>query len=326
MYSIKKQWFSIAIISCIVVAYLFTQSGLILEDQISAYIKFSLIILIFLLSGMTIGTDKLHQSLRQWPIHCFIQTVSFVLFPMMVFVIAHLFLPFALSTPTYVGFIVLACIPTTITSCVVFTSAAGGNAESALFNATLGNIIGIIITPFLIYLLVSKNIHLDPVQAIKKLFALVILPFFIGQIVRSQFNLNFNTSQIRSANNVMVLGIIVLAFIKTFQQGIVVELQLLNYIVLLSLVLKIFVTAFCWYLSGLFESTFSQADRICITLTATPKTLAMGLPLIAILFADNPNFALISLPMICYYTIQLLIDSFLVDRLAQIQSSNSKYN
>ena len=326
MHSIKKQWFSVAIVSSILVAYLFTKSGVIFADTTSTKIKFTLIILIFILSGLTIETQRLRQSLRKWQMHIFIQLVSFVGFPLFVFTSTFLFMPYLLSSPVYIGFIVLACIPTTITSCVVFTRAAGGNAEASLFNATLGNIIGIIVTPLLIYLLLSQNIQMDLLEAIKKLSVLVILPFLTGQIIRNRLKLKVDSASTRSVNNLMVLGIILLAFIKTFQQGIEFEIEQLVYILASCLVIKGISTFFCWYISGLLDSIFTLADQICITLTATPKTLAMGLPLVAILFADNPNLAVISLPMICYYTIQLLIDSFLIGLMVQMQLQDSKHN
>ena len=316
---IRKQWFSLAIISSIIIAYTLVKLGLTLSEPYSSYAKFSFILVIFLLSGLSVETDRLRHSVKQWRIHLFIQITSFIIFPLIIVPVAWLVIPSGTENPVYIGFVVLACIPTTITSCVVFTRNAAGNEECALFNASLANILGIVITPLLVYLLISKSIQLDPLEAIKKLSLLVVLPFFIGQTIRNHGSTKINLSQTKMINNAMVLGILVIAFIKTFEQGIQIELNQILNIALLSLCFKLSLTFLAWHLSSRLISNLKLADQKCITLTATPKTLALGLPLISILYAGNPALALISLPMITYYTIQLFIDSFLVGYLAELK-------
>ncbi len=243
--------------------------------------------------------------------------ISFVLFPAVVIMTAWLSESADLTNLIYVGFIVLACIPTTITSCVVFTRNAGGNEEAALFNATLGNILGIFVTPLLIYFFIGQSIALDPIAAIKKLMLLVILPFLAGQIGRNYFSITVNSVLAKSGTNWMILAIMLIAFINAFGQGIDLEIIELVYIAVLSLALKILLTIFTWHSSKLMAASFSLADRKCLIITATQKTLALGLPIVTVLFSDNSNLALISLPIIAYHTIQLIIDGIIVGQMAQ---------
>jgi len=314
---LKKQWFSIAIFAAIFLAFLISHTSLVLSKDHSNLIKFSLIVCIFLLSGLTIDSQKLIRSIKNWRLHLWIQTISFVVFPSVVVITAWLINSAQTSNLIYIGFIVLACIPTTITSCVVFTRNAGGNEEAALFNAALGNILGIFITPLLIYLFIGESIALDPIAAIKKLMLLVILPFITGQICRNYFSITVNPTLAKSGTNWMILIIMLIAFLNAFGQGIDLGLVDLVYIALFSLVLKLGLTFFVWNGTKIMKDRFSLADRKCLTITATQKTLALGLPIATVLFVENPNLALITLPIIAYHTIQLIIDGIMAGQMAQ---------
>ncbi len=318
MSALKRQWFTLAIFAVILAAYLISLSDFSLSTAHSSLFKFSLIVGIFLLSGLTIDSLKLLDSIKNWQLHLWVQTISFVIFPLLVIATAILLNSNNLSNLVYVGFIVLACIPTTITSCVVFTRNAGGNEEASLFNATLGNILGIFLTPLLIYFLIGQSIELDPIAAIKKLILLVILPFLVGQLGRNFFSIKVNPTLAKSGSNWMILTIMLIAFINAFEKGINLSFIDFVYILLLSLLLKLVITALTWYSSALNSSRFNMADRKCLTITATQKTLALGLPIVAVLFANNPNLAIISFPIIAYHTIQLIIDGILIGKLQTI--------
>ncbi len=315
---LKKQWFTLAIFAVILFAYLVSLTNFSLPAASANLIKFTLIICIFLLSGLTIDSSKLLHSIKNWQLHLWIQIISFLIFPVVIIVTAVLTNSNDLGNLIYVGFIVLACIPTTITSCVVFTRNAGGNEEASLFNATLGNILGIFITPMLIYFLIGASIELDPIAAIKKLTVLVILPFLTGQVCRNFLSFSVNPALAKNGSNWMILSIMLIAFINAFDTGINLSFIDFVYISILSLILKLVLTGLSWYGSALNAPHFNLADRKCLTITATQKTLALGLPIVTVLFANNPNLAVISFPIIAYHTIQLIIDGLLISKLKKL--------
>lgn len=55
------------------------------------------------------------------------------------------------------GLVVLACLPTTVSMCVMMTTAMKGNASACVFNSTLGNFVGILVTPLTILLLLGSG-------------------------------------------------------------------------------------------------------------------------------------------------------------------------
>jgi sodium/bile acid cotransporter 7 len=85
------------------------------------------------------------------------------------------------------GFLFLAILPTTISSCVVYTTAAGGNSDVALGYATASNLLAIFWVPFAWVNLangsgneigeqwISFGVHVLP-----QIFFLVVLPCLIG--------------------------------------------------------------------------------------------------------------------------------------------------
>jgi sodium/bile acid cotransporter 7 len=79
----------------------------------------------------------------------------------------------------------LCVLPSTISSSVAFTAMAGGNVAAAVFNATLSNFVGILVTP----LLVSQWLHaagagLPIGPAILGVSVQLLLPFILGQLLR----------------------------------------------------------------------------------------------------------------------------------------------
>ena len=55
------------------------------------------------------------------------------------------------------GLFALACLPTTVSSCTVFTGMAGGNVSGAIFNAALANMAGVFITPLLFSFMLGRS-------------------------------------------------------------------------------------------------------------------------------------------------------------------------
>ena len=72
------------------------------------------------------------------------QVLSFLVLPPLTFGVQQL-----LSLSTFfnpyilVGFLVMACVPTTVSSCSVLAKAAGGNEIAAVLNSIVGNTLGV---------------------------------------------------------------------------------------------------------------------------------------------------------------------------------------
>lgn len=275
------------------------------------------IALIFFMSGLDLPMRKAVAGMTNWRLHLVIQAFSFILFPLIYWIAIR---PFGDAMPEglLIGFCILVVLPTTVTSCVVFTRLANGNAAGSLFNAMLGNIAGLIVSPALFIFLTGMSestIELDAAAVFVKLAKIVLLPLVIGQIVRRILGdrLGALTSAMPTINRVCILIIVYLAFGNLFAPGalddvtgtVIAPLALLvpGHLVLLWL---------AWMLSRVLA--FSHEDRVAILFTAPQKTLALGFPMIIAILADRPDMiGLASLPIIVYHVMQLLAAGIATD-------------
>ena len=82
------------------------------------------------------------------------------------------------------GLLAMAAVPTTVNMCVALTRSAGGNEALAIFNAVIGNILGVVLTPFLLLRLLGTSSQLSIIDAVVKLSKKVVLPLVVGQMCR----------------------------------------------------------------------------------------------------------------------------------------------
>lgn len=88
-----------------------------------------------------------YARVKDWRLHIVTQGTSFLVFPALVFGIVS---AVHRSDPDFekfdrwalVGFVVMGCLPTTVSSNVVMTGQAGGSQEAATIEVILGNLVG----------------------------------------------------------------------------------------------------------------------------------------------------------------------------------------
>jgi solute carrier family 10 (sodium/bile acid cotransporter), member 7 len=240
-----------------------------------------------------------------------------VLIPLLVLPLIPLIRFLALPAALGDGFIILGCLPTTIASCVIYTRVAGGNEAGALCNSVGGNIIGLFLTPILIVMLLGT--HGDsPMSAVLRQLSLeVILPIIVGQILRLMLKTT-SFPRLRHVPSILLLYIILCVFSATFALGIDSTLiKAACWSVIMATVLHAVILGLSWSSSAWSGLQFTQADRIAALFCSTQKTMALGVPLVSILYAHHPNLAWLTLPLIIYHPLQLFIGGVLVSRLAK---------
>ena len=105
------------------------------------YLQKFIIVIIFFVQGSRLKTENLWQLFRR-PVGIVFLQVGIIILP-----VIWVKLGWVLGwVPQvfYPSFFFMAILPTTISSCVVFSANAGGNAEYALGHATLSNLLGIL--------------------------------------------------------------------------------------------------------------------------------------------------------------------------------------
>ncbi len=274
------------------------------------------IIIIFLITGLTLPSETILSKLGNLRLHIFIQLFIFVIIPLYVALTAPLLRSF-IDEWTLVGLYATAVIPTTISSNIIFTQASGGNVVATTFNAALGNVMGIFLSPLLLSLLLQTTGRMIPLEelfaVLRSLFLLMLLPIVLGQVLRrfSVKLLQHYGKILRKSTSAMILIIVFLTISKAvatgrfnFGSG-----GLLPALVYLSLSHFVFLFLI-WGGGGI--AGFPREDRISALFTASQKTLAMGAPLLTIFFADRPELLAASIvPLSFYHLWQLIVAGFL---------------
>ncbi len=179
---LKKKWFIVGMFIMITLASFFPAEGTELNPE--RMTTTALVIAMFFLSGLSLPTESLKSGMRDYRLHLFIQVFIFIICPLYFWLTAF---PFegTLDGRLIIGIYALACLPTTVSSCIIFTQLSEGNTVGTVFNASLANLGGIFISPLLITFFMKSSGNPMPMEELVRIFnSLVIkmlVPFVIGQ-------------------------------------------------------------------------------------------------------------------------------------------------
>jgi len=277
---------------------------------------------IFFVTGVSLETRNLFKAVGSFKIHAFIQAFSFVLFPLLVSA-THFPLDAMSGGQLTIGLYALACVPTTMSSCVVFTMLAGGNRAVALLNAVAGNLMGLVLSPLLFVALARAGqveVDIDKLLILRKIGTLVVLPFVAGQICPARITSFFcNRKRLCAGiNESAILMVVFFSFCSLFRME-SHSLTARHLLLLAAYLVAVHLATLGAVVVSVPALRVSREDRIAATFTAPQKTLAFGLPLIMVFCAKTPDISpgLVSLPLILYHSIQLVVSAFVKDRLLQ---------
>ena len=145
------------------------------------------VVLILFLQGWSLPFEQVRAGAANWRLHAVVQGFTFVVFPLVGLALDAL-LPAVwpgIVPALREGFVFLCVLPTTVSSAVVFTTVARGNAAGALFNAAASNLVGVLLTPILVQLLLRPGGAGGSVLPLLLQVALLTLvPFTVGAVLR----------------------------------------------------------------------------------------------------------------------------------------------
>lgn len=321
---LKKQWFLLGMIGAVLLATAFPQIGKSdgpLRANDLANIGVSLV---FFFHGMTLSVENLKNGLLSWKVHAAVQAMTFIAFPLMMFGFcwfAGTFLPAGLI----LGFYFLGALPSTISSSVAMVAIGRGNVSAAIFNASFSNLIGIFLTPLLVNIFAETTGETLPLgETILNLFALLFLPFLLGQVARIFFKKYVPTIKpfINIFDSLVILLIVFSSFADAVAQGLWHEhgwTILFETFIGASIILA-FALAISWCLAKVLR--FNKEDEITTVFCGSKKTLASGIPIAKIVFgsaalAGDINLGLLVLPIMFYHQLQIFVCSILANRYAK---------
>jgi len=325
---IRKYWFIIGLILSIIVAYLFPnvgKTGGYIRSEWS--IKWGCIILVFFLNGLSLRTRELAKEFLNIRLHFLIQIYSFLIMPFTIYGLGLLLLRSSLEKSLIIGIIIIGSTSTTISSNAIMTRNALGNEYAALLNAIIGNILGIFISPALIFYFMKNPIfnslfntnnpkeQLNYNHVIKNLSLTVLAPFFIGQIIHLLWTKQViyirEKFHFTELNSLALLLIIWSIFCTAFATGSFERIEKKDFLILFIINCGIYIT-FSLLIMIIARLPiqywqFSKKDTVAIMFCGAAKSLAMGVQLINALYGNQNQelIGLLSLPFIIYHVQQL---------------------
>jgi len=272
------------------------------------------------------------------------QLFIFIVTPVLMYSLVWiLVLSHNINTILATGLMVVGCLPTTISSCVVYTDMAKGNTEGALLNACLSNCLCVVLSPFLLSILKFSTTKypsiLEDIDQAKNVFLnlliSILIPLIVGLIVRfllSRFS-RFTTVWLEKykkiatpLSSVFLLINIFLVFCSTFNKNSARDASgLRDFFVLLCFLpfMHAIYILSSFFVSGIKKLGFSHADRVAIVFVASQKTIGIAIPLITRMFGNDKDAGTIVLPILVYHPLQMFFSAFLAGRLKSFVKSEN---
>ncbi len=306
-------WFILGLIGMIVIAYF--RPGIGARDSEIPLSKIAGygISAVFFFYGLGLGPQKLKAGLNNWRLHLVIQLTTFVLFPVLV-ILSRKIIGSHVNEIIWLGIFFLASLPGTVSSAVVMVSIAKGNLPSAIFNASISTLLGVIITPlWMRFYLEAAPVDMDLGPVLIKLMLQVLLPVAIGILLNKYWGAFSGkySREIRYFDQFVILLIVYTAFCDSFARKAFsgYSTALLVGLGLAMIVLFYLAYGIVFIISHYLK--FNREDKITALFCGSKKSLMHGSLMSKVLFAHSPYIGIVILPVMMYHALQLVMVSII---------------
>ncbi|KAF2216160.1 hypothetical protein CERZMDRAFT_109126 [Cercospora zeae-maydis SCOH1-5] len=307
----------------------------------SRLISYLCVCIIFFATGCTLDTSILIRNYARWKAHIWVQGQCFLLCSAITFgVVTATATNKELMDPgLLVGLVFMSCIPTTLATNVVMTGLAKGNQELTVVQVTLGNFIGVFITPALVIMYTSVPTWYNNIlpgnennttdfpsvyrRVLKQLGISIYIPLFLGQITRYFFpNLCHKIFKqnplFKRIPSLAMLVIIWSTYDQAFASGAFDTVPASNKIFLVFILLGVWLV----YLSiSVLASLalFPKKDVVAILYCVTGKGPATGIPLSISIFEglDLVLESKLQIPVVIYQSLSIGFGTMIIPLLRQ---------
>lgn len=324
MKKIKIDGFILALLLVIVIAYLFPQFNEIQNGELLETISTIGVSLIFFFYGLKLSFADIKTGLSNWKLHVLIQSVTFILFPLIILA----FRPFVQSymqEQFWLSFFFLAALPSTVSSSVVMVSIAKGNIPAAIFNASLSGLIAVIVTPLWMSLFLDfENVDILG-DVYLGLIKEIIVPIILGLLLQRYWGkwATKYSKALAKFDKTVILLIVYMSFAESFTSGV---FQNIGKIYLIGIFVGVIALFFIVY--GLIDLLcakvfhFNREDRITALFCGSKKSLTHGSVFGKFLFVNSASAGLYFLPLMIYHAFQIFVITIIAQRYGKEEVRN----
>ncbi|WP_262914595.1 bile acid:sodium symporter family protein [Pontibacter vulgaris] len=312
-------WFLLALISMIILAYLWPQIGIDREPVSLGDVATYGVSVIFFFYGLRLSPEKLRSGLSSWRLHLVVQLSTFILFPLLILPLHTLF-EGTESEMLWLGTFYLAALPSTVSSSVVMVSIAGGNIPAAIFNASISSLVGVFITPLWMGLFLTASTESFDIWSIMgKLVLQVILPVVLGVLLHKRWGefAERNKKKMRYFDQFIILTIVYTSFCESFARNMFAAYTLRDIALLGAAMIVLFFLVYAIIYGFSKTLGFNRNDQITAIFCGSKKSLVHGTVMAKVLFPNPTTVGIMLLPIMMYHALQLLAASIIAQALAR---------
>ncbi|MDB4678945.1 bile acid:sodium symporter [Rhodopirellula sp.] len=302
-----KNWFLFSLALCFLVG--FSQASALQPILRQTGLRDGLVFLVMWAMGVSLPAGQIKRSITQPRPSMLAIGLNMIAVPLLCLPCVYL-----LPRDLFGGLFVTAIVPCTLASASVWTRKAGGDDSISMMTTVVTNLGCVLVVPLAIWLVLAKQVQVNPMDQVNKLTLLVAFPLILSQMMRLGGLARWadhNKGRIGVAGQ---FGILVMVFFGSIASGTMngaASNQDQNGFSMIALMIFCAVSIHCVTLFlGISISRWlgmNSSRQIAIGLSGSQKTLMVGLQI-----AIDCGVSVI--PMITYHLGQLLIDTIVADR------------
>lgn len=308
----KFNGFIAALLFSILVAWFFPQGPEVLPLKTITDIGIGFI---FFFYGLKLAPAEFRAGFYNYRVHILIQITTFIVFPLL----ALAFVPFfedGTASDLWLALFFLGALPSTVSSSIVMVSLARGNLPTAIFNASLSGLIGIVATPLWMSLFMAASSDFDFGTVVQKLLIQIILPLVIGLFLQKFLGVmaRKHSRKISFFDKSVIILIVYSSFSSAFSTQLFTTVGLPDLLKLLLIVTILFLAVYTGL--GLLSKwmRLKVEDEIAAKFCGTKKSLVHGSVMVKVIFGNSAANALFLLPIMLYHILQLLVIAVLAEK------------
>lgn len=305
--------FTLALAGTVLLASLLPASGTF--AQLLEPVTSAVILVLFFLHGSKLSRPAILAGIGHWRLHLLVTATTFLFFPLLGWLLKPA-LQLLLPAELVLGVLFLCALPATVQSAIALTGLARGNVPAAVCSASGSTLMGIVFTPILVGLLLSHSTSAsNPLDAVGKIAAQLLLPFAIGHLLRPWTHnlLQRVGNKIKVVDQGSILLVVYSAFSGAVMAGLWQQMPLTSMLTLFIVCALILACSMGWCIWASRRLGFSTADEATILFCGAQKSLVSGIPMAKVLFAASAVGPMV-LPVMLFHPMQLMVSTVLAGR------------
>jgi sodium/bile acid cotransporter 7 len=320
---VKDQWFLLAMAAIILLSSQ-VQVPASRQQTKRTVITYLSVSIIFFVNGCTLQTRILVENYMRWKIHAFVQLQCYLVCSAATFAIVSICATNRnfMDPWLLIGFLFVGSAPTTMSSNVIMTRQAGGNAALTVVQSVIGQFLCPFLSPVILQMYLSSGAWYSAVLTAGNDYAAIyrrvfmqlglslFLPMATGQAVQWVFpratKKFFVEWGIMRINSFALLTLVWQTFDQAFASGAFTAVKSSNIIftVFICLALYLVWSAICFTAAMLW---LPKVDVIACCYCAPAKALAMVVPLTSVMYVniEAVEQSKMQIPAVCFQALQV---------------------